>query len=104
MFLKLRKVLFTLHKISSYKNEFVHLVKGNNYLFCQYTNRTPRFNKVVLGLGIIPFVPSVLAESKLNITKDDKIVDVGLNNKIDEEPNKVEKTGWERLCAMYELE
>lgn len=102
MFLNIKTVLFTLQKISSQKNKFVHLLRGNNDLFSQHTTRTPRFNKVVLGLGIIPFIPTVAAESKPNVTKDDKIVDV--NNTIDEEPNKVMKTGRERLCAMYEME
>lgn len=103
--LNLKTILFTLHKISSQKNKFVHLLRGSNNFFSQHTNRprTPRFNQVVLGLGIIPFVPKVAAESKLNTTKDDKIVDV--NNTIDEEePNKIDGTGWERLRTMYELE
>lgn len=101
--LNLKTILFTLHKISSQKNKFVHLLRGSNNFFSQHTNRTPRFNQVVLGLGIIPFVPKVAAESKLNTTKDDKIVDVN-NTNDEEEPNKIEETGWERLRTMYELE
>lgn len=95
MFLNLRIALFTLHKYSSQNNKFVHLLRGSG---------TPRFNNVILGLGIIPFVPKLSAESELNINKGEKIVAV--NNTTEEEPNKVEveKTGWERLCAIYEME
>lgn len=102
MFLNLRIALFTLHKYSSQNNKFVHLLRGSKNLFLQHTKGTPRSNNVILGLGIIPFVPKVSAESELNINKDEKIAAV--NNTTDEEPNKVEKTGWERLCAIYEME
>lgn len=108
MFFNVRTVFTTLRKISTGRNNLFNLIKCNNnnsfQLSPNSSNRRTSYNKIVISLGLIPFLPKIAAESEPNISKLDKPRIEDSKITVLEKPKEIEKTGWERLCDMYKFE